>query len=297
MHNINMDLNQIRAFIAAADFRSFTLAADYLYITQSAISKRVAALESEIKTTLFIRDHNRLTLTEAGKIFLPYAIEALQTIQTGISSVNRFLDKQKNPLKVGVDFLIGSFMLPDLLASFSQEQLATDFSVSYLSPLMSLRALRNREIEICLNCINSKIAHEFELIPLFTLPHVIKIARDHPLLKNGNKPGLTEILQYPGIVMPKYAPPRQVLEDHLFRKNLTLRAQHEAEPIFALVRLAKLRFGWCFIPKNIIDKNLVTIYEHDSLRVNYFIIYRKGHKLSADAQRFISTLKETQFFD
>lgn len=296
MHNINMDLNQIRAFIAAADFRSFTLAADYLYLTQSAISKRIAALETEIKASLFIREHNRLILTDTGKIFLPYAIEALQTIQSGVSSVNHFLDKQKNPLKVGVDFLIGSFMLPDLLAAFAHEDQRMDFSVSYLSTLMSFNALRNREIELCLNCISNKIAHEFELIPLFTLPYVIKISRAHPLF-NKKKHELANILEYPGIVMPKYAPSRQVLEDYLFRKNLVLHAQHEAEPIFALLKLAKLSLGWCFIPKNIIDKDLITIYEHEALRVNYFIIYRKGHKLSPAAQRFIVTLREIQFFE
>lgn len=122
-----MDINQIRAFIAAADFQSFTLAADYLYITQSAISKRIATLENEIKAPLFIREHNRLILTEAGKIFLPHVIEALQTIQSGVSAVRQFLDKEKNPLKVGVDFLIGSFMLPDLLASFSKEHSNLNF--------------------------------------------------------------------------------------------------------------------------------------------------------------------------
>ncbi|NSL17947.1 LysR family transcriptional regulator [Tatlockia micdadei] len=291
-----MDLNQIRAFIAAADFGSFTLAADFLYITQSAISKRIASLEAEIKTPLFIRDHNRLILTESGKIFLPHAIEVLQTVQTGISSVNLFLEKQKKPLKVGLDFLIGSFMLPDFLASFSQGNPNIDFSVNYLSPLMSLRALRNREIELCLNCISNKIVHEFELIPLFTLPFVIKLSRTHPLMKK-EQISLEEILEYPGIVMPKYAPPRQVLDNFLYRKNLFLPIQHEAEPIFALLKLAKLGLGWSFIPKNIIDKDLVTIYEHKDLSINYFIIYRKGHKLSNDAQRFISTLKETQFFE
>ncbi|KTC84828.1 LysR family transcriptional regulator [Legionella brunensis] len=291
-----MDINQIRAFIAAADFQSFTLAADYLYITQSAISKRIATLEIEIKTRLFIREHNRLTLTEAGKIFLPYAIETLQTIQSGISSVNLFLEKQKKTLKVGVDFLIGSFMLPDLLAAFHHEEPNLDFSVSYLSPLMSFRALRNREIEICLNCINKKIAREFELIPLFTLPYVIKVSRSHPLFNQKNL-SLQKIMSYPGIVMPKYAPPRQALEEYLFRKNLVLSAQHEAEPIFALLKLAKLGLGWCFIPKNIIDKDLVTIYEHEALQMSYFIIYRKAHKLSPDAQKFIATLRETHFFN
>ncbi|MFW2569591.1 LysR family transcriptional regulator [Legionella sp. 29fVS95] len=292
----NMDLNQIRAFIAAADFRSFTLAADYLYITQSAMSKRIAALESEIKTSLFIREHNRLILTETGKIFLPYAIETLQTIQSGISSINHFIDKQKKPLRVGVDFLIGSWMLPDFLASFSHGHQDIEFSVSYLSPLMSFRALRNREIELCLNCISDKIAHEFELIPLFTLPYVIKVASNHPLAKKKN-PALATILEYPGIVMPKYAPPRQTLENFLYRKNLILLAQHEAEPIFALLKLAKLSLGWCFIPKNVIDRNLITIYEHPTLHIDYFIIYRKGHKLSDDAQNFITHLREIQFFE
>ena len=66
-----MDESQLKAFVAINRYGSFTAAADSLYITQPAISKRIAALESQLGTPLFDRIGRNARLTESGQQLLP----------------------------------------------------------------------------------------------------------------------------------------------------------------------------------------------------------------------------------
>ena len=65
-----MTSSQVECFFAAAEYKSFTKAAQHLYMTTAAVSKNVLALERELEVTLFWRGHHALTLTPQGAILL-----------------------------------------------------------------------------------------------------------------------------------------------------------------------------------------------------------------------------------
>lgn len=69
-----METDHIEEFRRVADLGSFTLAARELHMTQSALSKHVAALEREFGVDLFTRDKNGISLTPAGKILYFQAV-------------------------------------------------------------------------------------------------------------------------------------------------------------------------------------------------------------------------------
>ena len=65
-----MELEQLRLFIAAAEHKGFSPAARHLFTSHSTVSRAVTALETELGTPLFIREHKVLTLTPAGEMLL-----------------------------------------------------------------------------------------------------------------------------------------------------------------------------------------------------------------------------------
>jgi DNA-binding transcriptional LysR family regulator len=69
---MNINSSQLQAFFAIAKLLSFTKAAEALHVTQSALSQRIARLEEDLETTLFIRDRSFVRLTEAGEQVLRY---------------------------------------------------------------------------------------------------------------------------------------------------------------------------------------------------------------------------------
>ena len=72
-----MELEQLRLFIAAAEHRGFSPAARSLYTSHSTVSRAVSALEKELDTELFIREHKLLNLTAAGELLLEEAKKLL----------------------------------------------------------------------------------------------------------------------------------------------------------------------------------------------------------------------------
>jgi DNA-binding transcriptional LysR family regulator len=69
---MKLNSSQLEAFFAIAKILNFTKAAEMLFVTQSALSQRIAKLEEELETTLFIRDRTSIRLTEAGEQVLRY---------------------------------------------------------------------------------------------------------------------------------------------------------------------------------------------------------------------------------
>jgi LysR family transcriptional regulator, hypochlorite-specific transcription factor HypT len=76
-----MDLDWLRDFLALADEKNFSRAADARHVTQPAFSRRIRALEDWIGTPLFERSAHGATLTPAGAHFQPLAEELMRTLR------------------------------------------------------------------------------------------------------------------------------------------------------------------------------------------------------------------------
>jgi DNA-binding transcriptional LysR family regulator len=93
-----MNIDAVRAFVAVAEEGQFQLAAAGLGVSQQAVSKRVAALEAELGTTLFRRMPSGAALTQDGRTFLPHAGAILAAVSEAVASVQ----PRTRPLRVDV---------------------------------------------------------------------------------------------------------------------------------------------------------------------------------------------------
>lgn len=82
-----MELNQLKCFQAVARTESITKAAEEYFITQSALSRVILRLESELGTPLFDRKSGRITLNEKGKLFLAHVNVAMKELEEGVKEV------------------------------------------------------------------------------------------------------------------------------------------------------------------------------------------------------------------
>lgn len=73
-----MDINKLKAFVSVVKFKSFTRAADALYISQPALSKKISDFEKEIGTALLVRDNRSMKLTPAGELLYAEASSFLK---------------------------------------------------------------------------------------------------------------------------------------------------------------------------------------------------------------------------
>lgn len=83
-----MDTASLAAFLAIIDTGSFSNAADKLYLTQPAISKRIVGLEDQLSTPLFYRIGRQISLTEAGRVLLPRARQMMELLNDTRQEIN-----------------------------------------------------------------------------------------------------------------------------------------------------------------------------------------------------------------
>ncbi len=108
----------IECFVRSAEGGSFAEAARHLSLTPAAVGKSVAKLEARLGVRLFQRSTRRLTLTEAGKLFLEEVSSSLTTIQNAVANLASAEGRPVGTLKVSMGTVFGNRYVVPLLGAF-----------------------------------------------------------------------------------------------------------------------------------------------------------------------------------
>jgi DNA-binding transcriptional LysR family regulator len=112
------ELPHLSTFVRAAEHGSFTNAAVDLGITQAAVSQRIAALEKELRASLFDRHAGRIALTKAGERLYAYARNILDLHEQARNSLGGFASSVVGDLLIAASSIPGECFLPALLSGF-----------------------------------------------------------------------------------------------------------------------------------------------------------------------------------
>lgn len=118
---MNVSLRQLRAFVALARTGSFTLAAESLYITQSALSGLIKELEHGLGSRLVDRSTRRVALTDAGERLFPMLESALHDLDDVLARATDPSASQTGVVRVAASQLLASTLLPELIAAYQRE--------------------------------------------------------------------------------------------------------------------------------------------------------------------------------
>ena len=113
-----MDLHQLRGFYEIARTRSFTRAADKLFLSQPAISLQVKALEGELGEPLFDRKRREIRLTEAGEVLFKYVQQVFDGLEDARNEIAALHNEVRGRLVVGTSDTNCTYILPDVLEEF-----------------------------------------------------------------------------------------------------------------------------------------------------------------------------------
>jgi len=129
-------LDLLRSFEAAARLLSFTLAAQELSLTQSAVSRQIQMLESDLAVTLFERRHRALTLTEAGKVMQRAVVESLERLRDATARVRGTAPPRQVAITTTPSF--ASLWLIPRLAKFTANHPGVDVRLSATMEVLEL---------------------------------------------------------------------------------------------------------------------------------------------------------------
>lgn len=138
-----MDFKQIEAFINVAKHKSFSKAAEAIFLSQPTISSHISSLEKELKVILFDRNGKDIRLTEAGKIFYEYAVNLLNIRNTAVSDLSKYDDSISGQISIAASTTPCRYLLPYIIKSFHDKYSDITFDVKEGSSLDVINALLN----------------------------------------------------------------------------------------------------------------------------------------------------------
>ncbi|HOL16788.1 MAG TPA: selenium metabolism-associated LysR family transcriptional regulator [Bacillota bacterium] len=146
-----MDFQQLKIFLTVAALKSFSRAAEEMFISQPAVSVRIKGLEEELGAVLFDRSRAReLTLTEAGREFLDYAQQMVNLQDEALARLARVEEGTAvaGPVQLGASTVPGIYMLPSRLVALKQIHPGIAVNLSIDDSARVLEKVLNYEVDL-----------------------------------------------------------------------------------------------------------------------------------------------------
>jgi DNA-binding transcriptional LysR family regulator len=241
--NLEMSLQQLRYFLAAAEHGSFSAAAAALHMAQPSLSDQIRRLEAELGVALFARAGRRLELTEAGRLLRPQAERTLAAAQEAADSVREVRTLTGGTASFGTFGNAPYYLLADLVEDFRRGHPNVKVRVVGLNSTEVAEAVREGRLEGGLivlpiddHGLDVRVAIRDELLFLSTDPEAVRepmtIERlaTRPLILYDARFGWSD-------------PTRRQLLDRAQRAGLTLEPAIEVEYVATALDLAVRGLG------------------------------------------------------
>lgn len=175
------NLEYYRTFFAVANFRHITRAAEYLCVSQSAVSQSVRKLEQELGCRLFERSGRGLALTAEGEALYSHVQHAMQEIYTGENIVSRLTHLKSGELQIGATETSLRFFVLDKIRSFRQKYPDIRMSVRGTTTTDLCRSLQDAELEIAFLISPIPDGFDFHLQLISEIEDIPVVSSDFPI--------------------------------------------------------------------------------------------------------------------
>ena len=284
-----MDINNLTAFIEVAKQQSFSKAAEILFLTQPAISKRITALETELGTALFNRINRKVTLTEAGRALLPraqnlrYELEDIRRIASQLS------EQVAGSLSMGTSHHIGLHRLPPFLSFFNTTYPDVHLDLHFVGSEQACEAVEQGDLELAFITLPSELPPQLHAKALWQDELHIVVNREHKLAQFAEVS--LEALQAERCILPgkdtyTYQLIAQAFQALTHKLNIYLTTHY----LDTLKMLVSAGFGWSVLPHTLVDESMVVLNTPVKLTRQLGVITHRRRSLSNAASTLLTHL-------
>lgn len=257
-----MRTDEIQAFIAICELGSFQAAAERLYLSQPAISKRVASLENRLDHSLFDRVGRGVSLTEAGRAYLPHARAALAALGDGTRALDNLGNQVTGPLRLALSHHVGLHRMPDVLRRFVASYPEVSPQIEFLDSEAACRAVARGDIELGVITLPVSAHPTLVEVPVWDDPMAVFVGARHPLRAQQASRGrlaISDLARWPAVLPPPDSYTYAIIEDALAAHGVAIDARMTSHYLDTLRMLADVGLGWTVLPVSMALGGLVQL--------------------------------------
>lgn len=266
-----LQIRHLRYFLAVAEAKSFSRAADRLGISQPSVSQQMRDLETSLRVPLFQRRGKRILLTPRGLIFQEHAHAILRQLDNCLEDLNSGPGQLRGALHLGVIPVLNVPLIPDLLGLFTADHPAISVTVEEISSTEIETALEEGRMEIGLGFITGhspRLRYERLCTDEFTLI----VSAEHPWAKRRAVP-FTELHQQRLLQLTDSFVMRRMTDEICRSHHVRPRSVAEISAIETLLRSLAPLGAAAVMPK-------ITLRGRDHLQLR--AVPLRGKKLGVD---------------
>lgn len=204
---------RLQVFRTVARLLSFTKAAETLHMTQPAVTFQVRQLEEYFGTRLFDRTHNRISLTEAGKLVHRYADRIFELYGEMDNSVRELTGDLSGALTIGASTTIAEYMLPALLGDFKRHypDVTIHLKVSNTEGIVSM--VEGNTID--LGVVEGPVSNKNLAVEVCRIDQLVVILPPDHALADVRRLKIADLLDYPFIAREEGSGTREVIANYV----------------------------------------------------------------------------------
>lgn len=294
-----MHFKQLEVFVSVVKHKSFSKAAEAVYLSQPTVSAHISALEDELDAKLIIRSTKEVHLSKAGKIFYEYALEMLNLKEQAAAEVKSYATQVKGTLEIAASTVPALYLLPRTIHSLGAKYPELGFSLKECDSGEVVRHIIDMEAEV--GVTGTIFEHEG---CVFT-----PIARDRLSIITPNTP---EYAALNGVITPDIIKNSRFIEreqgsgtrkeSETFLREIGIEPSQlnialRLDSTESIVQAVKNNLGISIVSKYACEDCLATgrilsfDYSSPALSRNFYAVHRKNRPLSPAAAAFIKEVR------
>lgn len=290
---------RVVVFRAVAEQRSFRKAAEELYLTQPAVSLQIKALEEDLGVQLFNRTGPHITLTEAGRILLEYALRSSALLAQAEDEIAALGGEHAGQLALGASTTIAQYVLPRLLGEFCRQHPRVHPTLISGNTEQIVEAVEKQKVALGL-IEGPARSRGVKTDPFLGDELVLIVSAAHPWAER-NSISCSEIALIPLLMRERGSGTRHVIEMALEQHGLkrkSLQIVMELDSTEAIKSAVEAGLGGGFVSRWAIAKDLrlnnnfkIVEVEGLSIKRQFLLAYASGpelHGLAIEFRKFLT---------
>lgn len=270
-----MDIHLLKTFVVLIDTGSFSRTGEILYLTQPAVSKRIALLENQLGVPLIDRVGKKIFITEGGRELYRRAEQLLMDIEDCKRAISHRKMTVSGVLSFSCSHHIALYRLPRILEEFCSMYPSVELDIRFSESERCRQAVESGEVEFALATLPQKTNSSLVLTPVWEDEMRIVVGTNHHLARPINKQSgsststsLERIVSSRAIMPPPTSVTFQLIADYFSARGLQFQVAITSNYLETIKMLVDVGLGWGVLPSSMVDNDRIVSLGSDIFQLD-----------------------------
>lgn len=282
-----------------ARLKSFSKAAEDLFLTQPTVSGHIIAMEKALELRLFDRTGREVQLTKAGKILLPFASRILVTRQELAGALTDFSEGIGGKLSLGASTIPGEYVLPKLIKEFTAERAHLAISLKIADTREIVRDIAEGQVEFGMT--GARLNHPSLRYEKYVEDEIVVVRSCRQSVTQRNRGDLENLMKEPWIIREEGSGTQMAVELSLKKRHQSLKQFNvvfEMGSTSSVKESVKAGLGLAFLSKRAVQEDMhqgilcrIDVHGLEPIFRPIYLVCHRSRTLSPVAKRFLRFLR------